>query len=255
MNVKIDSGQIANIFKALNAVSKEKPAEIKSFKETVLSDLKEISRDAQNLKGVDAENSNITINQDVINYAVAFHINQQILVNAEGSVNKEEKLLEVVFSHTFFRDVADEGRLVSKKYEFNLRMSANFEETVLLTQRNEHEDIITFVQRLIGVIFDSLNDESNSLKTILLDKRAFDEIVKQDYQNLANVLQSLLGAVFSLVKYKELNNSKNKVGVIARPDLEERIVKEYVVKKINSLTIEINEGDQSIPQNTNRFAQ
>ncbi len=242
MNVKIGSGNIKGLQQSILEMQKLKNAEFKKELLEQKKDLKEISQDSLNLKNLDAENSNITYNQQLIDFNLVFNFFITVQIFAEGKVQREEQSLEVCFKYSFQREVEEDGKSVTKNFLFELKMKAGFEETVSEEKKVEKEDILKFIERLVNEIFDTFNDGTKTLRTIVIDEKHFEKIAKAGKTELAGLLQSLLGAVFSFMKHKEMN-SKSLPGVSLALHSQREIheAKEYTVNRIDSFTVEINQ--------------
>ncbi|MDP3581861.1 MAG: hypothetical protein Q8S39_07985 [Ignavibacteria bacterium] len=245
MNVKIGSGNIKGLQQSILEMQKLKNAEFKKELLEQKKDLKEISKDSLNLKNLDAENSNITYNQQLIDFNLVFNFFITVQIFAEGKVQREEQSLEVCFKYSFQREVEEDGKSVTKNFLLELKMKAGFEEIVSEEKKVEKEDILKFIERLVNEIFDTFNDGTKTLKTIVIDEKHFEKIAKAGKTELAGLLQSLLGAVFSFIKYKEMN-SKSLPGVsfALHSPREIHEAKEYSVTRIDSFTVEINQLDE-----------
>ncbi len=242
MNVKIGSGNIKGLQQSILELQKLKNAEFKKELLEQKKDLKEISKDSLNLKNLDAENSNITYTQQLIDFNLVFNFFTTVQVFVEGKIEREEQSLEVTFKYSFQREVEEDGKKVTKDFLLELRMKAGFEETVSEEKKVEKEDILNFIQRVVNEIFDTFNDNSKTLRTVIIDKDDFEEIAKTGKGELARLLQSLLGAVFSFIKYKEMNNkSLPGVSFVLHPQREIHEAKEYSVSRIESFTVEITQ--------------
>jgi hypothetical protein len=157
-------------------------------------------------------------------------------------VKRTEKTLEFNFLYSFQKEVVEDGKPVVKDFELNLTMKASFEETISHERKFEKEEILKFIQRMVSEIFETFNDESKSLRAVIIKEDDLKEIVKIGKGDLAGFLQSLLGAVFSFVRYKESNSlGIQKKGVILRPERETTEIKKYAIKKIESFTVEIKQ--------------
>ncbi|MHB9041663.1 MAG: hypothetical protein ACYC4T_13500, partial [Melioribacteraceae bacterium] len=110
MNVKIDSGKIKAVQQSLLELQKIRSAEIKKELLEIRSDGKKISKDSLNLKDIDSENSAISLSQDQINFNLVFNAFNQIQLNVNGFVKKDEKSIEVYFHYSFQREVVEDGK-------------------------------------------------------------------------------------------------------------------------------------------------
>lgn len=242
MNVKIGSGNIKGLQQSILEMQKLKNTEFKKELLEQKKDLKEISQDSLNLKNLDAENSTINYNGQIIDFNLVFNFFVTVQVTAEGKIEREEQSLEVNFKYSFQREMEVEGKTVTKNFLLELKMKAGFEETISEEKKVEKEDILQFIQRVVNEIFDTFNDKSKTLRAVVIDKDDFEEIVRAGNGELTKLLQTLLGAVFSYMKYKEMNNKNNPaVNVILHPKRELHEVKEYSVNRIDSFTVEINQ--------------
>lgn len=245
MNVKVGSSQLKTLQKAILDLQKIKPAEVKKEKESFLSDMKEISDDSKNLKNVDAEKSILIFDQSQIDFNFVFNTSLQQIINARGFINREEKSLEVNFTFNYDRIVIEEGKEVSRSFKVNINLKAEYEESISLERKIEKEDILKFIQRVVDEVFDTFNDENKSLRAVFIDKDDLEEIARLKKGELVRMLQALIAAVFSLAKYKEMNNSKKtKQNVILHPQREKWTLKNYVITKVLSFNIEINQLEE-----------
>lgn len=242
MNVKIDSGQIRELQKSFVQLQKSVIQDTKKGVSEVTGDKKTISKDALNLKDIDLENSSITYSQQHIGFNFVFNGITQTDFAVNGFVKRTEKTLEFNFLYSFQKEVVEDGKLVVKDFELNLTMKASFEETISHERKFEKEEILKFIQRIVNEIFETFNDESKSLRAVIIKEDDLKEITKIGKGDLAGLLQSLLSAVFSFVRYKESNNLViQKKGVILRPERETTEIKKYAIKKIESFTVEIKQ--------------
>jgi hypothetical protein len=242
MNIRIDLGQIKAVQQSLLELQKIKTAEIKKDLHEIRSDEKNISNDSLNLKNIDPEKSTVSISQNQINFNFVFNTFTQIELNANGFVKKDENSIEVYFKYSFQREVIEDGKSSIKNFMLELKMKAHFEETVSVEKKIEKEDILKFMQRIVNEIFDTFNDKSKSLRAVLIDEDDLKEITRAGKGDLTRLLQSLLGTVFSFMKYKELSGMGNpKVGVILHAKREKHVAKEYTITKLESFSIEIHQ--------------
>jgi hypothetical protein len=245
VNVKIGSGNIKGLQQSILEMQKLKTAEFKKELLEQKKDLKEISQDSFNLKNLDAENSTINYTNQAIDFNLVFNFFTTVQVTAEGRIEREEQSLEVNFRYAFQREMKEEGKTVTKNFVLELKMKAGFEEAVSEQKRIEKEDILSFIQRVVSEIFDTFNDKSKTLRAVIIDKEDFEEIIKAGNGELTKLLQTLLGAVFSYMKYKEMNKKNNPViSVVLHPQREIHEAKEYSVNRIESFTVEINQLEE-----------
>lgn len=240
MNVKIDSGNIKQLQKSLLEMQKLKSSEFKKELLEQKKDLKEISGDSYNLKNLDAETSTINYNNQVIDFNFVFNFFATIQVIVEGKIDREESTLEICFKHNFTREIFDEGHKVLKNFLLELKMRAGFTEDAGSGNKFEREDIIKFIERLTGEIFDYFNGDSNSLRAVVISEKHFEKIAKSGKNELAALIQTLLGSVFSFIKYKEAAGKNN--SLYPQPNSQE--AKEYFVTEIESFIVEINQLDE-----------
>lgn len=235
MNVKIDSGNIKQLQKSLLEIQKIKNAEFKKELHEQKQDLKQISSDSINLKNLDAETSTLNQNNQSIDFNLVFNFFPAIQIFAEGKINREENSLEIYFKHKFQREVYFDGIMISREFLLELRMKASFGECKPEENRFERVDILKFIERLAFDIFDSFNDNSNSLRALVINEKHLDKIASAEKNELVSLIQSLLGSVFSFIKYKEAGG-KNARFYHPKDALEN---KEYFVKEIESISLEI----------------
>ncbi len=250
MNVKIGSGNIKGLQQSILEMQKLKTAEFKKELLELKKDLKEISKDSHNLKNLDAENSTINYNNQFIDFNLVFNFFASAQVLVEGKIEHEEQSLEVCFKYAFQHEVEEVGKNVIKNFALELKMKAGFEETISGEKKVEKEDILKFIERLVTEIFDTFNSNAQTLRKVLIDQNHFERIARAGKTELAGLLQSLLGAVFSFIKHKEMN-SQNISGVSVALFTQREIheAKEYTVNKIESFTVEINQLDEQKENN------
>ncbi len=244
MNVKIDLNSSKFIQQSVIELKKVQTAEIKKIKDGLAADIKTISEDAKKLRDVDPEQSTATYLNDQINFNLIYYGIAQAGFNVNGSIQKNEKKLELNFNYEFERNVVEDGTSVLKKYSFSLNLKASYEEEKSYSERMEKEDILKFIQKVVNEVFDSFNDERKSLRAVILNQDDVEELAQIDKGEIARMVQTLIGAVISFVKFKEMNNPSNqKTGVVLKPEREKYLIKEFTIKKINSFSVEIKEGE------------
>ena len=244
MNIKIDSGKIKAVQQSLLELQKARSTEIKKELLEIRSDGKKISKDSLNLKDIDSENSTISFSPNQINFNLVFNPFNQIQLNANGKLKLEEKSIEVIFQYSFPREIIENGKTLIMYFMLDLKMKAYFEEKISVDRRIEKEDILKFIQKIVNEIFDTFNDSSKSLRSVLINKENLKKITKAGKDDLAGLLQSLLGSVFSFIKYKELSSKKSlKVEVVLHTDRKKHPAKEYIITKLESFSIEIQQVD------------
>ena len=236
MNVKIGSGNIKGLQQSILEMQKLKNAEFKKELLEQKKDLKEISQDSLNLKNLDTENSTINYNNQSIDFNLVFNFFVTVQVIVEGKIEREEQSLDVCFKHSFQRELLIDGNNITTNFSLELKMKALFGEGVSEEKDVEKEGVLKFIEHTANAIFDTFNNDANSLRAIVIDEKHFKKIIGAGKSELAGLLQTLLGAVFSFIKYRDLN-SKN---VSLYPQKEIREIKEYTVKEINSFSIQIN---------------
>ncbi len=244
MSVKIGSGQINGLQKSLLDFQKMKIADVKKELFEIKSDKKEISEDALNLKNIDADKSDVVLNNQQIDFNFVFNIFVQAELKIEGFVKTDEKILEASFTYMFQKDVVFAGMVAPKNYVLNMKMKAAFEEIVAYDKNINREDILEFIERLVVNIFDSFNDPANSLQTVFINQNNLKAIAKADKEDLARLIQSLLGSVFSFMKFKDVKSRDNpKINLNIIADATKHESKEYMVKTLQSFSVEINRLD------------
>lgn len=240
MNVKIDSGNIKQLQKSLLEIQRLKTTDFKKELLEQKRDIKEISGDSINLKNLDAETSTVNYNNQSIDFNLVFNFFVTIQVFAEGKIDREEKSLEICFKHNFRKEVDCDGENVLKEFLFELRMRAAFEETNLPEENKyEREDILKFIERLVVEIFESFNSNANSLRALLINEKHFEKITKSGKNELAALVQTLLASVFSFIKHKEATGKS----ISFYPQINYQETKEYLVKEIESFSVEIKQLD------------
>lgn len=242
MNVKIDSGKIKAVQQSLLELQKARSTLIKKELTEISFDGKKISKDSINLKDVDSENSTISFSNNQINFNLVFNAFNQIQLNADGFVKREEKSIEVYFHYSFQREVVENGKTCIKNFILDLKMKASFKETISVEKKFEKEDILKFIQRIVTDIFETFNDKSKSLRAVSINEDNLKKITRAGKSDLTSLVQSLLGTVFSFIKYKELSDKNNpKVGVIIHGGQKKHQVKEYTITKLESFSLEIHQ--------------
>lgn len=242
MNVKIDSGNIKQLQKSLLEMQKLKTSEFKKELIEQKKDLKEISSDSMNLKNLDAETSTLNSNNQFIDFNLVFNFFATIQVFVEGKINREELTMEICFKHNFVRELVEAGNKVAKNYSLELKMKATFTEDSSSGNRYEREDILKFIEKLTGEIFDYFDGDSNSLRALSINEKHFEKIAKAGKNELAALIQTLLGSVYSFIKYKEA--SGNNSSFYAQRSSQE--TKEYFVQEVESFSVEINQIEEQI---------
>jgi uncharacterized protein YfeS len=240
VNVKIGSGNIKGLQQSILEMQKLKNAEFKKELLEQKKDLKEISQDSINLKDLDTENSTINYNNQTIDFNLVFNFFATVQVIVEGKIEKEEQSLDVCFKHTFQRELLIDGENITTDFSLELKMKAFFEEAVSEEKDVKKDDVLKFIEQTVNAIFDTFNGEANSLRAIRIDEKHFRKISGAGKSELAGLLQTLLGAVFSFIKYKDLNSKS----ISPYPQREIHEAKEYSVKRIESFTVEINQLEE-----------
>jgi hypothetical protein len=246
MSVKVGSGQISGLQQSLLDFQKLKIGEIKKEVFELKSDSKEISKDALNLKNIDADKSDVVYNNQVINFNLVFNIFVQAELKIKGFVRTEEKCLEACFTYLFQKDVVENNKVVPGTFILILKMKAGFDETISYEKKNDKADILKFIERLVTDIFDEFNDGYNSLRTLFINQEDFKRIANTDKDDLARLIQSLLGAVFSFIKFRDINSPGNsQVGLTIITNSKKHEAKQYAISKLQSFSIEINQVDSA----------
>ncbi len=244
MDVKLGSAHVKAVQQSLLDLQKLKITDIKKELHELKSDDKKISRDSLNLKDINPDKSEISYSHNQIYFNLVFNPFNQIQLNANGKLKLEEKSIEVNFQYSFPREIIEKGKTLIKYFMLDLKMKAYFEEKISVDRRIEKEDILKFIQKMVNEIFDTFNDGSKSLRSVLINKENLKKITKAGKTDLAVLLQSLLGSVFSFMKYKELSSKKSlKVEVVLHTDRKKHPAKEYIITKLESFSIEIQQVD------------
>ncbi|KAF0153144.1 MAG: hypothetical protein FD143_584 [Ignavibacteria bacterium] len=241
MNVKIDSGNIKALKQSILELQKVKNAEFKKELLEQKMDLKQISSDSTNLKNIDAETSTVNYNNQSIDFNLVFNFFAAIQVLVEGKIEREENTLEICFKHSFQRELIITGNKISKTFLFELKMKATFEESKPEENKFEREDILKFIERLAGELFDSFNNHSNTLRALVINEKHFEKITGSGKKELAGLIQTLLGTVISFIKHKDA--AAQNAGFYSQRYAQE--TKEYFVKEIESFTAEIRQLDEA----------
>jgi len=245
MSVKIDLAG-GKILQQMALDFKNNPsAELNKFKLEFISDMKEISEDSKNLRDVDPKRSTVEVINTNINFNIVFYAVPLITFSAGGSINKEEKTLEIDFKYQFPREVFEKGNSYSKEYSFILNIKAGYEESPSFTEKFSKDEILAFIQKLVNNIFDRFNDGKKSLRNILFDQKDVERMASLDSGEIAGMVQSLIGAVISFSKFKEINDSNNhKASVVLRQSSGKKILNDFSVGKIDSYSAEIKEIEE-----------
>ena len=244
MSVKVGSGQISGLQQSLLDLQKMKVSDIKKEIFELKADKKEISKDALNLKNIDADKSDIIYNNHLIDFNLVFNIFVQAELKIKGFVRTEENCIEASFTYLFQKEVVENKNVIPKSFVLILKMKASFEESISYETKNDKADILRFIEKLVVNIFDAFNDGYNSLRSIYINQEDFKRIAKTDKDDLTHLIQSLLGAVFSFIKFRGMNDQDNyPVGITIITNSKKHEAKEYTIKKIQSFSIEVNQID------------
>ncbi|PKL84349.1 MAG: hypothetical protein CVV24_00635 [Ignavibacteriae bacterium HGW-Ignavibacteriae-3] len=252
MSVKIDLNS-GKIIQQITLELKKIPApELNKFKLEFMSDIKKISEDSKNLRNVDPNKSNVEVTNTQINFNLIYLAVPLTTFAAGGFINKEEKTIEINFSYEFPREIVRRGSCICKQFLFTLTIKAVYGEASSCSEKIPQEDILKFIQRVVSDIFDRFNDGQKSLRTIILDQKNVEKMINLDSGEISRIVQTLVGAVISFAKFKEMNETNNlKVGVVLSQPGHKNILNGFSVKKVISYEAEIKELDVDSERNLN----
>jgi len=240
MNVKIDLTGGSNLEKIILDTQKFDVAENKKLKALLLSDLKDISEDSQNLRLIDVRNSTVAWQSPEIAFYLVYNFIGEPLFNVKGSVKKDSKFVEINFLYEFDQEVLENIEIVLKKFSFSLTLKASYEEIISSAESLKKQDVLNFIQKVAKRVFDTFNDEKKTLKTVIMNKEEYENIIAIDKIELSELLKSLLYAVSSLARYKDLNKSGVQLKITHFTDQRKYSFNEFILKDIISLDIEVN---------------
>jgi hypothetical protein len=244
MSVKIDLNSSRVLQEIVLNFKKIPGPEHNKMKTEFISDLKNISEDSKNLKDIDPQRSAVEFVNNRINFNLVYCGIAQLAFSVDGSINKEEKTLEINFKYEFEREDAETENGLSKRYLFTLNLMALYDETPSYGERIGKEEILRFIRETVNRIFDGFNDELKTLRTVTLNRNNLEELAGIESGGIAEMVQSVIGAVISFAKFRELNNPDNeKAAVVLRPVRSGRIIKEFSIKKITAFSAEIKENE------------
>lgn len=242
--MKVGNGLLSGLQQSLLDLQKLKVAEAKRVIFELKTDKKEISNDAINLQNIDVGKSELYFSNQMFNFTFFFNMLNQTELKVDGFVKEDENIIETTFTYLFQKDVVENKIVVPKNFVLFLKMKAKFEEIVSIEKNKDKEDILQFIEKLVIDIFDEFNDGINSLRTVFIDQTNFKAIARTEKEDLVRLIQSLLGTVFSFIKYKEANKNDNpKFGISIHTEKKIHEAKEYTITKLQSFSIEINQLD------------
>jgi len=240
MNVKIDLTGGSNLEKIILDTQKFDVAENKKLKALLLSDLKDISEDSQNLRLIDVRNSTVAWQSPEIAFYLVYNFIGEPLFNVRGSVKKDRKFVEINFLYEFEQEVLENIDIILKKFSFSLTLKAAYEEIISHGESLKKQDVLNFIQKVAQRVFDTFNDEKKTLKTVIMNKEEYEKIIAIDKIELSELLKSLLYAVSSLARYKDLNKSGVQLKITHFTDRQKYSFNDFILKDIISLDIEVN---------------
>jgi len=240
MNVKIDLAGGSNLEKIILDAQKFDAGENKKLKTSILSDLKDISEDSQNLRIIDVRSSTVAWQSPEIAFYLVYNFIGEPLFNVRGSVKKDCKFVEINFLYEFDQEVLENIDIILKKFSFSLTLKAAYEEIISQGEPLKKQDVLNFIQKVAQRVFDTFNDEKKTLKTVIMNKEEYEKIIAIDKIELSELLKSLLYAVSSLARYKDLNKSGVQLKITHFTDRKKYSFNDFILKDIISLDIEIN---------------
>jgi len=240
MNVKIDLAGGNNLEKIILDTQKFDVSENKRLKTSILSDLKDISEDSQNLRIIDVRSSTVMWQSPEIAFYLVYNFIGEPLFNVRGSVKKDCKFVEINFLYEFDQEVLENIDIILKKFSFSLTLKAAYEEIISHGESLKKQDVLNFIQKVAQRVFDTFNDEKKTLKTVIMNKEEYEKIIAIDKIELSELLKSLLYAVSSLARYKDLNKSGVQLKITHFTDRQKYSFNDFILKDIISLDIEVN---------------
>ena len=240
MNVRVDLPGGNNLERIILDTQKLDAGENKKLKSGLLSDLKEISEDSKNLRIIDARNSTVSWQSPEIAFYLVYNFIGEPLFNVRGSVKKDRKFVEINFLYDFDQEVLEDIEIVQKKFSFSLTLKASYEEIISPAESLKKQDVLNFIQKVARRVFDTFNDDKKTLRTVILNKEEYEKIIAIDKIELSELLKSLLYAVSSLARYKDLNKSGVQLKITHFTDKRKYSFNDFILKDIISLDIEIN---------------
>jgi len=240
MNVKIDLAGGGNLQKIILDTQKLDIGENKKLRTSLLTDLKEISEDSQNLRTINVGDSTVFWRSPEIAFYLAYNFIGEPLFNVRGSVKKDQKYIEINFLYEFEQEVLENIAIILKQFSFSLTLKASYEEIITPSESLIKQDVLNFIQKVAKRVFDTFNDGKKALKTVIMNKEEYEKIIAIDKIELSDLLKSLLYAVSSLARYKDLNKSGVQLKITHFTDKRKYSFNDFILKDIISLDIEIN---------------
>jgi len=206
----------------------------------------ELSSDSFNLKDIDAVKSNITQNNNSLYFNIIYNSHTESNFKIDGFLKQKESLLEINFKYEFQKEVIVDNKSVLKKYNFELYLSANYNETISYQEVFEKEDILKFIQKLVKKIFDALKDDDVTVNAVVIDKDDLAEISQLGNKEFSKIIQTLINTVISLDRVKKLSKSQQPIeNKVIHEEREKRIVKQISIEKVQKLYVKISEDEIS----------
>lgn len=240
MNVKIDLAGGNNLEKIILDAQKFDVSENKKLKTSILSDLKDISEDSQHLRIINVGSSTVNWQSPEIAFYLVYNFIGEPLFNVRGSVKKDRKYVEINFLYEFDQEVLENIDIILKKFSFSLTLKAEYEEIISQGEPLKKQDVLNFIQKVAQRVFETFNDEKKTLKTVIMNKEEYEKIIAIDKIELSELLKSLLYAVSSLARYKDLNKSGVQLKITHFTDRKKYSFNDFILKDIISLDIEVN---------------
>jgi hypothetical protein len=212
----------------------------KTLKSLLISDLKDISEDSQNLRVINAGSSTVAWHSPEIAFYLVYNFIGEPLFNVKGSVKKDKKFVEINFLYEFEQEVLENIEIILKKFSFSLTLKTSYEEIISPRESLKKQDVLNFIQKVAKRVFDTFNDENKTLKTVFLNKEEYEKIIATDKIELSELLKSLFYAVSSLARYKDLNKSGVQLKITHFTDKRKYSLNDFILKDIISLDIEVN---------------
>lgn len=213
------------------------------IKAELLSDLKIISEDSKNLKDVDPQRSSVEFANDQINFNLVYYAVHQSAFTASGFIKKEDKILEISFNYEFEKETFEGGVNSCPNYFFALHIKAEYDDSPSRIERIEKEEILQYIRKTVDRIFERFNNGEKTLSAVTLNQDDVEALAVLDSGEISRMVQTLIGAVISFAKFKEMNNPNNhKIGISLRSAGGKRIINDFSIKKINSFSAEIKEN-------------
>lgn len=175
MNVRIDLPNGSNLEKIILDTQKIEDSGNKKLRAGLISDLKDISEDSQNLRVLNAGSSTVAWQSPEIAFYLVYNFIGEPLFNVKGSVKKDKKFVEINFLYEFEQEVLENIEIILKKFSFSLTLKASYEEIISSKEPLQKQDVLNFIQKVAKKVFDTFNDENKTLRTIILNKEEYEK--------------------------------------------------------------------------------